>query len=61
MDNRKKIELNNDECEYKYDYNFGVNNLCNASIQESYERKFDILFDGILSNNIRNIKIDELN
>ena len=56
MDSYKKFELNNDECEYKYDYNFGVNNLYNASIQEEYEKKFDTLLNGMLSNNISNIK-----
>ena len=50
MNSYKKNELDNEECEYKYDYNFGVNNLYNASIQEKYEKKFDTLFDGILLN-----------
>ena len=60
MENYKKFELNNDDNEYMYDYEFGINNS-NTSIQQEYEKKVDILLDGILSNNISNIKIDELN
>jgi len=58
MESYKKFENNN--YEYKYDYNFG-NNLVNIKVKEEHERKFDTLLNGILSESNRNIKIDELN
>ncbi len=61
MESYKKFELNNKDYEYQYDYNLGVNNLYNKTIQEEYEKKVDTLLDGILSKNINNIKRDELN
>ena len=57
MEFYKKFEIDNNT-EYKYDYNFG-NNLENIKIKEEYERKFDMLLDGIISDNKK--KIDELN
>ncbi len=60
MDSYKKIEISDNKNEYMYDYNFGINNS-NTNIQQEYEKKVDILLDGILSNKIGNIKIDELN
>lgn len=57
MEFYKKFEIDNNN-EYKYDYNFG-NNLENIKIKEEYERKFDILLDGMISESKRK-KIDEL-
>ncbi len=59
MDSYKKIEISDNKNEYMYDYNFGISNS-NTNIQQEYEKKVDILLDGILSNRISNIKIDEL-
>lgn len=61
MESYKKFDLNNKDYEYQYDYNLGVNNLYNKTIRDEYEKKVDTLLDGILSKNINNIKIDELN
>lgn len=51
MESYKNFELKNNEYEYQYDYNFGVNNLYDKTIQEKYEKKVDTLLDGILTNN----------
>lgn len=59
MDSYKKFEIENKNYEYKYDY-LGNTNLHNINIREENEKKFDILLDGMLSNNM-NKKIDELN
>ncbi len=59
MESYKKLEIENKDYEYKYDYSFGTTNLYNTNIQEENEKKFDTLLNGILSNNM-NKKIDEL-
>ncbi len=56
MESYKILELKNDDIEYKYDYNFLTNNLYNVNIQEENEKRFDILLDGILSNNINSVE-----
>ncbi len=58
MESYKKIEFDNEDCEYQYDYNFGIKGL-NSEIQVEYNKKIDTLLNGILSNNIN--KKDELN
>lgn len=55
MESYKKIELNNNQYEFKYDYNLGISNF-NSNIQIEYDKKIDILLDGMLSNNINNKK-----
>ena len=56
MEIYNKFKLNNNKYEDKNNLNFEVNNLYNAILQEENEKKFDTLLDGILSNNISNIK-----
>ena len=60
MDSYKKTEISNNKNECMSDYNFGINNF-NTNIQQEYEKKVDILLDGILSNNTSNIRKDEPN
>lgn len=51
MKSYKKIEINNENYEYQYDCNFGINGY-NSNIQVEYNKKIDTLLNGILSNNI---------
>lgn len=51
MESYKEFEIKQNQDEYIYDYNFGTNNLHNASIQQKNEEKFDILLNAMLSNN----------
>lgn len=47
----KKLETENKDNEYKFDYNFGINNLYNINnVQEENEKKFDTILNGILFN-----------
>ena len=48
MESYKKLEIENKDYEYKYDYSFGTTNLYNTNIQEENEKKFDTLLNGIL-------------
>ena len=57
MDSYKKIEISDNKNEYMYDYNFGISNS-NTNIQQEYEKKVDILLDGILSNRISNNRVE---
>lgn len=51
MENYKEFEIKQNQDEYIYDYNFGTNNLHNASIQQKNEEKLDILLNAMLFNN----------
>jgi len=51
MESYKEFDIKQNQDEYIYDYNFGINNLHNVNIQQKNEEKFDILLNAMLSNN----------
>ncbi len=62
MEIYKKLEAENKDNEYKFDYNFGINNLYNTNnVQEENEKKFDTILDGILFNSTTIKNMGKLN
>ena len=62
MEIYKKLETENKDNEYKFDYNFEINNLYNTNnVQEENEKKFDTILDGILFNSTTGKNMGKLN
>lgn len=62
MEIYKKFERENKDNEYKFDYNFGINNLYNTNnVQEENEKKFETILDEILFNSTTIKNMGKLN